>query len=103
MPPHRTGSVEPFRRADGRTYYRARIRLGDGTRARVDVPETYSRPAGGKSGKERAELYALAVQEREDETGELLARKRGRAAEEAKKRDPRHGETVALWSDRWLD
>jgi hypothetical protein len=29
MPPPRTGSVEPLKRADGRTYYRARIRLGE--------------------------------------------------------------------------
>jgi len=28
MPPPRTGSVEPFKRADGTTYYRARVRAG---------------------------------------------------------------------------
>jgi integrase len=76
MPPPRTGSVEPLKRANGRTYYRARIRLADKTRERVDVPEKFCTPAGGKTAEERAELYALAVQEREDETGELLAKKR---------------------------
>jgi integrase len=95
MPPPRTGSVEPFKRADGTTYYRARIRLGDGTRARVDVPEKYSRPAGGRSGEERAELYALAAQEREDETGELLASKRKRS-------DPKRAETCDGWHERYL-
>ncbi len=102
MPPSRTGSVEKSKRADGKTYYRARIRLADGTRVRVDVPGKYSTPAGGKSADERAELYAQAVQEREDETGELLKRKNATDAENAKQRDPRRGETVRLWSDRWL-
>jgi integrase len=99
--PPRTGSLESFERADGRKYYRARVRLGDGTRARVDVPEKYSTPAGGKSGKERAELYAMAVQEREDETGELLAKKREEEAKKLRQSDPRHGETLKLWSERW--
>ncbi len=58
MPRPRTGSVEPLQRADGRTYYRARIRLGDGTRARVDVPGKCSTPAGGRTGAERATLPA---------------------------------------------
>ena len=68
MSPPRTGSVEKRRSKDGKVYYRARVRLGDGSRARIDIPEKYSRAAGGKSGEERAELYALAIQEREDET-----------------------------------
>lgn len=37
-----------------------------------------------------------------DERGELLAKKKARDDEEKKQRDPRHGETVKLWSDRWL-
>ncbi len=103
MPPPRTGSVEPFRRANGTTYYRARLRLGDGTRARVDVPEKYSRPAGGTTGQERAELYAAAAQEREDEMGELLGKKRARAAEEAKKHSSTHGETCEKYFRRFVD
>ena len=100
MPRPRTGSVEPLQRADGRTYYRARIRLGDGTRARVDVPSKYSTPAGGRTGAERAALYAQALQEREDETGVLLAQ--ARKKQEAAKDDASQGETVQLWSERWL-
>src|SRR5438874_1804603 len=80
MPPRRTGSVERFRRANGSVYFRARIRLADGTRQRVDVLEKYSTPAGGKSAEERADLYAAALQEREDETDELLALKNKRIA-----------------------
>jgi integrase len=102
VPRARTGSVEPLKRAEGRLYYRARVRLADGSRARVDVPEKYSTPAGGKSARERAELYAEALQEREDETGELLAKREKRQADEARQDDPRSGETVKLWADRWI-
>jgi integrase len=80
MPSGRTGSLERYRHADGRSYYRARIRLGDGSRTRIDVPDQYAVAAGGKSAEERAELYVRAAQEREDERGELLAKKRGRDA-----------------------
>ena len=69
MPPPRTGSAEPFKRADGSTYFRGRVRLADGSRERVNVPEAYSRPAGGKTARKRAELCVRAFQ-REDESGE---------------------------------
>jgi integrase len=95
MPRARTGSLEKRRRKNGTTYYRARIRLADGSRVRVDVPKKYAT-------EDDAEVYALAVQEREDERGELLEKKRAREAERAKQRDPSNGETVALWSERWL-
>jgi integrase len=97
----RTGSVEPFKRADGATYYRARVHLADGSRVRVDVPAKYCVAAGGKSGRERAELYAQAAQEREEETGEILAAK---LAREAKKQGGRsdEGETADDWFDRYL-
>jgi integrase len=101
----RTGSVEPRRRADGTLYFLARIRLADGARERVTVPESYSTPAGGKSARERAELYAEARQERENETGELLAARRARLAEAAKAKaapETGSGETVAKWCERWL-
>jgi STAS-like domain of unknown function (DUF4325) len=59
MPTPRTGSVEPFKRADGSTYYRARIRHVDGFRERVDVPEKHCTPAGGLTARERAEQWAF--------------------------------------------
>lgn len=99
--PPRTGSVEPFKRADGKTYFRARIRLADGSRVRVDVPDRYATPAGGKTAVERAALYAAAAQEREDETGELLAKKREREAHEAQKRSTVNGETCSAWFERY--
>ncbi len=110
MPARRTGTVDKYQRASGRVYYRARIRLADGTRARVDIPPRYCVAAGGKTAEERAELYAEAVQEREDETGELLAAKRARLAEkgsddEAGASPPTtagNAETVAGWCERWL-
>ncbi len=80
MPPTRTGYVEPCRRTDGTTYYRARIRHLDGFRERVDVPEKHSTPAGGLTARERAEQWAAALQEDEDETHELYERRRARLA-----------------------
>jgi integrase len=100
VPPPRTGSVEKRKRADGTTYYRARIRLADGTRARVDVPEKYSTAAGGKTADERAELYAAAVQEREDERGELLAKKQ--AGELGRRPHVQPTADMAKWLDAWI-
>ncbi|HEX7602680.1 MAG TPA: hypothetical protein VF316_13780, partial [Polyangiaceae bacterium] len=99
MPRARTGSVEPGRRADGSTYYRARIRLGDKSRERVDVPAKYT-------SREAAELYAEARQEREDQTGELLAKKIARAAAAASKQPPSPStassrETATEWYARY--
>jgi len=45
MAPPRTGAVEKRRRADGRVYFRARIRLADGSRERVDVPAKAATPS----------------------------------------------------------
>jgi integrase len=87
----RTGSVEKRRRKNGTTYYRARIRLADGSRVRVDVPKKYATD-------DDAEVYALAVQEREDERGELLAAKKKR--EEERATDTSHGETCEAYFGR---
>ena len=100
MAPLRTGGIEPRRRADGSRYYRARIRLGDGSRVRVDVPAAYSAAAGGKSADERAELYAAALQEREDEFGELLAKKRAGLLGRRRRVAPTGG--MATWFDAWI-
>jgi hypothetical protein len=100
MPPPRTGSVEKYKRSDSATYYRARIRLADDSRVRVDVPTKYRTPAGGKTAEERARLYAQAVQEREEETGELLAKKRAGLLG----RRPRVPTTseMSTWLDTWI-
>src|SRR5580704_3348462 len=96
MAPPRTGAVEQRRGADGKVYFRARIRLADGSRERVEVPAKYATPAGGKTARERAELYAQAVQEREDDNGELLAKKRARES-------VRGTETFDEWFARYLE
>jgi integrase len=80
MPPTRTGSVEPFKRADGSAYFRARIRHVDGFRERVDVPAKHSTPAGGLPARDRAEQWASALQEDEDETQELYRKRQARLA-----------------------
>jgi len=104
MPPPRTGCVDPGRRgANGAMHFVARIRLRDGSRERVKVPENYSRPAGGRTARERAELYALARQEREDETGELFEARKKRKAEQAKQHSARHGETCTRYFGRFLE
>jgi|SRR5579883_1306964 len=103
MPPPRTGSVEPLRRTDGSTYYRARIRHLDGFRERVDVPAKHSTPAGGLTARERAEQWAAALQEDEDETHDLYKRRQARLAEEAKQHDATHGETCAKYFERFLE
>ena len=102
MPPARTGYVEPRRRSSGALYFVARIRLADGSRERVNVPEAYCAPAGGMTARDRAELYAQARQEREDETHELLRDRERRKAELAKQHDEHHGETCTRYFGRFL-
>ncbi|MCL2725791.1 MAG: site-specific integrase [Polyangiaceae bacterium] len=99
--PPRTGSVESCKRANGTTYFRGRIRLGDGSRKWIDVPDKYSTPAGGKTARERAELYVTARQEREDEAGELLAEKRAHMAKKEAPIDTSTGESADTWYDRY--
>lgn len=94
MSRERTGSVEPRRRADASIYYRARVWLADGTRDRVIVPERY-----GYS-RERAEVYAEALQEDEDETGNLLAKKRERVARRSLEQSAANGETCTAYRAR---
>jgi hypothetical protein len=67
---------------------------------RVDVPDQYATPAGGLSAEERAELYAQAAQEKEDETGEHLAKKRAGLLG----RRPRQPPTTEMgtWLDAWV-
>ena len=98
--PKRTGSVEPCTR-NGKPAFRARIRLADGSRVRVDVPEKYATPAGGKTARERAELYAAAVQEREDETGELLKERNAGKLGRQRRPDAAGGELVSEWYARY--
>jgi len=80
----RTGTIQEFERPDGSKFFRARIRLADGSRPWVDVPPAYSEP--------RAREYAAMLQEKEDLHGGFLAAKTGPVAVV---------ESVATWFDRW--
>ncbi len=112
--PRRTGNVEPFTRADGTIYYRARIRLmqraaGAGAwtpsdvRVRVDIPDKWCLAKSGKSARDRAAIYAEARQEREDETHELaIARDQQQRAKRAGRVAGGPDETADEWHERFL-
>ena len=85
----RTGTLETWTDAKGRRRYRARIRLADGTRPRIPVPAGFS--------EARARAAAEAWQQKEDREGALFLSKKRRGGE------PSAQETVAEWSERWLD
>ena len=86
----RTGTVEPFTRADGTLYYRGKVRLADGSRERVDIdpPHCFDVDA--------SRVFVRETQAQADVHGRLLARKRGAP-------DPVTTETVSQWVDRWLE
>jgi integrase len=100
MPPPRTGSVEPLRRADGSIYYVARIRLEDGSRDRERVPDKHATRTATMSAREHAEIYAQALQEREDETGERMAKKKRKPLKQGATAGA--GETADEWFERYL-
>lgn len=91
----RTGTLEPLRDASGALYYAGKVRLRDGSRARVEIPEA-------KRHDERAaRRYFAWAQEREDEHGTLhTAKLAGRAKREAKSAGAA-GETCDAWYERF--
>jgi hypothetical protein len=70
-PSRRTGTVEPFTRADGTVYHRGKIRLRDGSRHRIDVDEPFCFDV------DRARTFVAEVQRQEDTHGRILAAKLG--------------------------
>ena len=91
MPRKRTGTIQPYTDRTGLSYWRARIRLSDGSRPWLRVPEAH-----GYS-EERAREWAASMQEREDREGKLAA-----AKVQLQAIAPPPAETVAKWSERWL-
>jgi integrase len=85
----RTGTVERFTRADGTVYYRGKVRLGDGSRERVDVDEPFCLD------KEQARSFVAELQLQEDIHGRRLAGKRGTSV-------LANEETASEWCTRWL-
>ena len=101
----RTGTVEPVtnvrgeiqRWPTGHPKYSGRVRLKDGSRKRINVPEGRSYPEA------RAEQYIGFRQELEDEKGELFAAKQGRGAKlaAASGETSGEGETCDDWYRRF--
>lgn len=88
--PARTGTLDTYRGADGRTHYRGRIRLADGSRFRLDVPDGMS--------EAKSREFVAAIQEREDKHGALLAKKRASSPGAPVP----SGETTDAWCKRYL-
>lgn len=91
--PKRTGYVETWTDAQGQRHRRARIRLGDGSRMRIPLPDGYS--------TKRAQEAAASLQEQEDLHGRLLAAKRAKARRGAALPivDVKEGDA---WFDAWI-
>ena len=89
MPRKRTGTLQRFTEKSGAVVWRARLRLADGSRPWLRVPDAHS------YSEERAREWAASMQEREDNEGKLAAAKVVIAT-------PSANETVAKWSERWL-
>lgn len=91
----RTGTLETCRDASGKTYYRGKVRLQDGSRVRVEVEERFS------YSEKRARECVAAAQEQEDATHEIYkAKLEGRARKEAKVAGAA-GETCDAWFARY--
>jgi len=87
MAQKRSGTVQEFRDGNGRRFYRARLRLRDGSRPYLEVPEA------SRYDKAKAKRWSEAMQEREDGRGELLAARTGAAP---------LCEKAADWFDRYF-
>jgi integrase len=85
----RTGAVDRVKRADGTGYFRGKLRLGDGSRERVNVDEPFC------FDKEQARAFVMELQRQEDLHGRRLAARRGAPP-------PANSETVSEWCARWL-
>lgn len=91
MPRRPTGTVETFFDSEGKSYYRGRVRLGDGSREWIDIPDRHQKS------KETAKKFVAIAQARELKDGQLLAEKRARIA-----KVPIEGETVEEFAEkRW--
>ena len=88
----RTGTLEPVKDAAGRTYYRGKVRLPDGSRARVEIPEP--KCFSEKSSRD----FVAYAQEVEDRDGTIYRAKL--EAQAARGKTP-EGETADAWFGRF--
>lgn len=91
----RSGGVARFLDKDGKVYLRGRIRLADGSRERIDLPEELTHEKAAAA----ARAWVAAVQKGEDRDGKFLLAKLTRKAEK-NGLPPPHGETVAAYFSR---
>lgn len=92
----RTGTLEAVRDRGGRVlYWRGKVRLTDGSRARVDIPEPKCRRE--KSARE----HVAWAQEREDATQTIYRAKLAQQAAEEAERAASAGETCDAWYERF--
>ena len=90
----RTGTIQSWTDATGKKRWRARIRLGDGSRPWLPVPDGFS--------EARAREFAASMQEQEDAKGGILAARRAVAVAIAKPNAPGSAEeTVVEWFGRY--
>lgn len=87
----RTGGVSRYVDKSGRVFLRGRIRLGDGSRERFDLPDGLT--------EDDARVWIAAVQAGEDRDGKFLIRKLAREASKRGEPAP-SGETVAEYFAR---
>ena len=91
----RTGTLEPCKDASGRVYYRAKVRLADSSRVRVEIPE-------GKRYSETASRDFVAwAQEEEETTGVILKAKQAKAARVERSTAGAAGETCDHFFERY--
>lgn len=91
----RTGTLEPATDSVGRGYWRAKVRLRDGSRVRVDVP------AGKRYSETAARDFIAWAQEQEDLHGALYAAKQAGNAARASGLSSSNDD-ADRWFDAWL-
>lgn len=95
MPRTASGTIEKARDASGRIYYRGKVRLADGSRARIDIDEP-------KCFSERASRdYVAWAQEQEDATRAIFNAKTAAIAKRERTLAGAAGETSSSWFDRY--
>lgn len=94
MTTKRTGTIQPWTDADGRQRFRARVRLGDGSRPWISLPEGTTEDA--------ARALAAELQAKENAHGLLLAARQERQRDEARTAGLAiDGERADAWHERF--
>lgn len=92
----RTGTLERVTDAEGKVYYRCKVRLADGSRVRREIPEQWRRS------ETAARDYAAKLQEREDITHTALKAKRETTAQLEALEAGAPGESCDAWYERFM-